>query len=49
MKRKTKKLTLAKETLRELNPGELQEAVGQVTGLFCTIDTACCSRVSCSC
>ena len=44
MKKQVKKLVLAKETLRNLEKGELVRVAGEVSAYQCT-DSVCCSGV----
>jgi hypothetical protein len=49
MNKKTKKLVLAKETLRELNPADLQDLVGGVvttTSDLCSVESRCCTQTN---
>ena len=46
MKKKTKRLVLSRETLRELNPLELTDPAGGLvttTSDLCSVETRCCT------
>jgi hypothetical protein len=46
MKKQVKKMVLAKETLSNLEKGELVRVVGEASAYKCT-DSVCCSGIYC--